>query len=42
MVRIEKNAAVSTIIHRCFEEARNAMDLDSADALVAAFKKFDV
>ena len=41
MVRSEKNAAVWTIIHSRFEEARNAMDPDSADALVAAFEEFD-
>ena len=41
MVRIEKNASVWTIIHSRFEEARNAMDPDSADALVAAFEEFD-
>ena len=35
-VRIEKNNAVWTIIHSRFEEARNAMDPESADALVAA------
>lgn len=41
MVRIEKNGAVWTVVHSRFEEARNAMDPDSADALVAAFKAFD-
>ena len=33
MVRIEKNEAVWTIIHSRFDEARNAMDPDSAEAL---------
>ena len=41
MVRIEKQGAVWTVIHSRFAEARNAMDPDSADALVAAFKEFD-
>ena len=41
MVRIEKQGAVWTIIHSRFAEARNAMDPDSADALVAAFREFD-
>ena len=41
MVRIEKQGAVWTVIHSRFAEARNAMDPDSADALVDAFKKFD-
>lgn len=41
MVRIEKNGPVWTIVHSRFEEARNAMDPQSADALVAAFKEFD-
>ena len=41
MVRIEKTGAVWTIIHSRFEAARNAMDPESADALVAAFKAFD-
>lgn len=41
MVRIEKTGAVWTIIHSRFEVARNAMDPESADALVAAFKAFD-
>ncbi len=40
-VRIEKNGAVWTIVHSRYEEARNAMDPASADALVAAFKAFD-
>lgn len=39
-VRIEKNGAVTTVIHSRFE-ARNAMDPDSAEALVAAFENFD-
>jgi enoyl-CoA hydratase len=41
MVRIEKQGAVWTIIHSRFQEARNAMDPASADALVDAFKQFD-
>lgn len=41
MVRIEKNGAVWTIVHSRFQEARNAMDPASADALVEAFKAFD-
>lgn len=41
MVRIEKKGAVWTIIHSRFEEARNAMDPASADALTAACLEFD-
>src|SRR5256712_518180 len=41
MVRIEKQGSVWTIIHSRFVQARNAMDPDSADALVDAFKQFD-
>src|SRR2546426_8780773 len=41
MVRIEKQDAVWTIIHSRFAGARNAMDPDSADALVQAFREFD-
>ena len=33
MIRTEKSGAVWTIIHSRFDEARNAMDPDSADAL---------
>lgn len=40
-VRTEKNGPVWTIIHSRFDVARNAMDPESADALVAAFKAFD-
>jgi enoyl-CoA hydratase len=40
-VRTEKNGAVWTIVHSRFEEARNAMDPESADALVAALQAFD-
>ncbi len=40
-VRTEKNGDVWTIIHSRFGEARNAMDPESADALVAALKAFD-
>ena len=39
-VRIEKLGAVWTIIHSRID-ARNAMDPESADALVAAFREFD-
>src|SRR5258706_3528871 len=39
-VRIEKKGKVWTVIHSR-REARNAMDPDSADALVAAFQQFD-
>ena len=41
MIRTEKNGDVWTVIHSRFEEARNAMDPDSADALVAAMQDFD-
>lgn len=41
MVRIEKQGAVWTVIHSRFDQARNAMDPASADALVKAFKEFD-
>ena len=41
MIRIEKQGAVWTVIHSRFAEARNAMDPDSAEALVAAFKEFN-
>lgn len=40
-VSIEKNGKVWTIVHDRFAEARNAMDPDSADALVDAFLAFD-
>jgi enoyl-CoA hydratase len=39
-VRIEKTGPVWTVIHSR-PEARNAMDAKSADALVAAFERFD-
>lgn len=39
-VRIEKKGKVWTVIHSR-PEAKNAMDPESADALVAAFKSFD-
>ena len=39
-VRIEKKGGVWTVIHSR-PEARNAMDPESADALVAAFEAFD-
>ena len=39
-VRIEKKGRVWTVIHSR-REARNAMDPESADALVSAFKEFD-
>lgn len=41
MVSIEKQGAVWTVIHSRFAQARNAMDPESADALVAAFEEFD-
>ena len=41
MVRIEKKGPVWTVIHSRFAQARNAMDPESADALVTAFKEFD-
>lgn len=41
MVRIEKNGPVWTVIHSRYAQAHNAMDPDSADALVAAFEAFD-
>jgi enoyl-CoA hydratase len=40
-VRIEKAGSVWTVVHSR-PEARNAMDPDSADALVRAFETFDV
>ncbi|MBV8030926.1 MAG: crotonase/enoyl-CoA hydratase family protein [Betaproteobacteria bacterium] len=40
-VRIEKKGKVWTVIHSR-KEARNAMDPESADALVAAFQAFDL
>lgn len=39
-MRIEKNGGVWTVIHSR-PEARNAMDPESADALVSAFEAFD-
>jgi enoyl-CoA hydratase len=39
-VRVEKHGAVTTVIHSR-PEARNAMDPQSAEALVAAFEAFD-
>jgi enoyl-CoA hydratase len=39
-VRIEKNGGVWTVVHSR-PEARNAMDPESADALVSAFETFD-
>src|SRR5260221_945045 len=39
-VKIEKKGKVWTVIHSR-AEARNAMDPESADALVAAFQEFD-
>ena len=39
-VRVEKNGPVTTVIHSR-PEARNAMDPDSAEELVAAFTAFD-
>ena len=40
-VSIERNGKVWTVVHDRFEEARNAMDPASADALVEAFLQFD-
>lgn len=40
-VRIEKDGAIWTVVHSRHEEARNAMDPQSADDLVAAFQAFD-
>ncbi|HYQ91052.1 MAG TPA: crotonase/enoyl-CoA hydratase family protein [Candidatus Competibacteraceae bacterium] len=40
-VSIERNGKVWTVVHDRFEEARNAMDPASADALVEAFLEFD-
>lgn len=40
-VRIEKDSAVWTIVHSRYAQARNAMDPESADALVDAFQAFD-
>lgn len=39
-VRVEKNGAVTTVIHSR-AEARNAMDPASAEALTTAFLAFD-
>ena len=39
-VRVEKAGAVWAVVHSRIE-ARNAMDSDSADALIEAFKAFD-
>ena len=39
--RIEKNGAVWTVVHSRFAEARNAMDPESADALVGGLHEFD-
>jgi enoyl-CoA hydratase len=41
MVRVEKSGSVWTVIHSRFAEARNAMDPDSAEALVEAMLAFD-
>ncbi len=41
MVRVEKKDGVWTVIHSRFEEARNAMDPASADAVVEALRAFD-
>lgn len=40
-VSTEKNGNVWTVIHDRFDEARNAMDPDSADAIVQAMLAFD-
>jgi enoyl-CoA hydratase len=39
-VRIEKKGGVWTVVHSR-AQARNAMDPESADALVSAFEAFD-
>ncbi|MDQ6683742.1 MAG: crotonase/enoyl-CoA hydratase family protein [Pseudomonadota bacterium] len=41
MVRTEKNGSVWTVVHSRFREARNAMDPESAEALVTALLAFD-
>lgn len=41
MVRIERGGPVWTVVHSRYEEARNAMDPASADALAAAFGEFE-
>ena len=41
MVRTEKNGHIWTVIHSRFDEARNAMDPESADALVEHLLAFD-
>lgn len=41
MIRTEKNGHVWTVIHSRYEEARNAMDPASADALAEAMLAFD-
>lgn len=40
-VRIDKDGAVWTVINDRYAEARNAVDPETADALVAAFTAFD-
>jgi hypothetical protein len=41
-VRVETAGPVWTVIHSRHEEARNAMDPESAEALTNAFLEFDV
>ncbi|MBW0091213.1 crotonase/enoyl-CoA hydratase family protein [Pseudonocardia sp. KRD-184] len=41
MIRTEKDGDVWTVVHSRYDEARNAMDPDSADALVEAMLEFD-
>lgn len=41
MVRVEKEGSVWTVIHSRFDEARNAMDPESAQSLVDAFLAFE-
>ena len=40
-VRTEKDGAIWTVIHSRFDAARNAMDPESADALVEQLQTFD-
>ena len=41
MLRIEKSGSVWTVIHSRFDAARNAVDPESAEALVTALLAFD-
>ncbi|MGH6610692.1 MAG: enoyl-CoA hydratase-related protein, partial [Burkholderiaceae bacterium] len=40
-ISIERSGAIWTVVHDRFDEARNAMDPESADALFDAFVQFD-